>query len=168
MRRLLALLTLAVALIPAATAATAAAAEPRVSLPDIEDEIMCVQCGTALNVSQAPSADRERAFIRRRIAEGMTKDEIKAALVAEYGRNVLGTPDSRGFDAANWLVPAILALVAAGAVLTTARRWKRAGAARHADGFTSDGDGAAGGEDGRPLTPEEARRLERDMAGYDL
>ena len=158
MRRLLVLLVLALALVPASSAV---AAQPRASLPDIEDEVMCVECGTALNVSQAPSADRERAFIRRRIAEGKTKRQIKAALVAEYGRNVLGTPDSKGFDAANWLVPAVLALVALLAVFTTARRWKRAGASRDADGF------AAGGDD-RPLTPEEARRLERDMAGYDL
>jgi cytochrome c-type biogenesis protein CcmH len=157
-RRLLALLVLALALVPT----TAFAAQPRVSLPDIEDEVMCVECGTALNVSQAPSADRQRAFIRRRIAEGKTKEQIKAALVAEYGRNVLGTPDNRGFDAANWIVPAVLALVALLAVFTTARRWRRAGASRGAD------DGFRPGSADRPLTPEEARRLERDMAGYDL
>ena len=28
-----------------------AAAEPQASLPDIEDEVMCVECQTALNVS---------------------------------------------------------------------------------------------------------------------
>ena len=28
-----------------------AAAEPQVTLPDIEDEVMCVECRTALNVS---------------------------------------------------------------------------------------------------------------------
>jgi cytochrome c-type biogenesis protein CcmH len=155
MRRALTLLALLVALLPAAPAA---AAPPRASLPDIEDEVMCVECGTALNVSQAPSAERQRAFIRRRIAEGRTKAEIKRALVAEYGRNVLGTPRSTGFDAANWLVPVALALVAVLALFTTARRWKRAGAARTATSVP----------DGRGLTPEQARRLERDMAGYDL
>ena len=46
---------------------------------------MCVECGTALNVSTSPVADREREFIRRRIAEGKSKAEIKAALVEEYG-----------------------------------------------------------------------------------
>jgi cytochrome c-type biogenesis protein CcmH len=158
MRRVLALL---LALLVLAPAATAAAAQPRASLPDIEDEVMCVECGTALNVSQAPSADRQRAFIRRRIAEGMTKAQIKQALVAEYGRNVLGTPDSKGFDAANWLVPLVLALVAVLALFTTARRWRRAGASRTMTGF-----GEQGGDG--PLSPEEARRLERDMAGYDL
>ena len=65
--------------------ASIAAATPQATLPDVEDEVMCVACGTALNISQAPSADAEREFIRRRIAEGLTKDEIKDALVAEYG-----------------------------------------------------------------------------------
>ena len=38
-----------------------AAAEPPATLPDIEDEVMCVECRTALNVSTAPVADQERA-----------------------------------------------------------------------------------------------------------
>src|SRR5688572_19210078 len=79
---------LVVALVLAA-AAPALAAEPRTTLPDVEDEVMCVECGTALNVSTSPVADQEREFIRRRIADGMSKDEIKAALVAEYGEQVL-------------------------------------------------------------------------------
>ena len=61
------------------------AAAPQTTLPDVEDEVMCVECGTALNVSTAAVADQERAFIRARIDEGMTKAEIKDALVAEYG-----------------------------------------------------------------------------------
>jgi cytochrome c-type biogenesis protein CcmH len=155
-RRLLVLLVMLAALVPSTAAG---AVTPRASLPDIEDEVMCVECGTALNISQAPSADRERAFIRRRIADGMTKAQIKAALVEEYGPNVLGTPSDRGFGVANWLVPVLLGLLAIGALATTARRWRRASASRR-------GDGAAG--DTEDLDPQDARRLERDMAGYDL
>ena len=147
------LLALAVA---ALLAPAALAQAPRASLPDIEDEVMCVECGTALNVSEAASADRQRAFIRRRIAEGMTKEQIKDALVAEYGRNVLGTPPDRGFGVAAWLVPVLLALAATGAVALTARRWRRAPAA------------ARDAEPDDDLDPRDARRLERDMAGYDL
>ena len=46
-----------------------AAAEPQTTLPDVEDEVMCVECRTMLNISTAPVADQERAFIRARIAE---------------------------------------------------------------------------------------------------
>ncbi len=93
MRLLLALL-LVLALPASALAAKA-------TLPDVEDEVMCVTCGTALNISQAPSADREREFIRRRIAEGLDKDQIKDRLVAEYGPKVLAEPHQR----TSWIVP---------------------------------------------------------------
>ena len=99
-RIVLALLLLALALAPPALAA-----EPKTTLPDVEDEVMCVECGTALNVSSSPVADQEREFIRRRIAEGKSKAEIKAALVEEYGARVLAMPEGGGFDVAAWLVP---------------------------------------------------------------
>jgi cytochrome c-type biogenesis protein CcmH len=152
MRGLAVLLALVASL---ALAGGASAAAPRASLPDVEDEVMCVECGTALNVSQSPAADGERRFIRRRIAEGMTKSQIKAALVQEYGRNVLGSPSSRGFNAAVYVVPIALALLALLALLATARRWRRVGDAAPADA-------------GPKLPDEDAKRLERDMAGYDL
>jgi len=138
-------------------AAPAAAAEPRASLPDIEDEVMCVECGTALNVSEAASADRQRAFIRRRIAEGMTKAQIKDALVAEYGRNVLADPPRRGFSATVYLVPILLALLAAAGIAVAARRWRRRAAAA-----------PAAAPAGPALDDAAAARLERDMAAYDL
>ncbi len=156
---LLALLAAATAL--AATAAHAAA--PRASLSDVEDEVMCITCGTALNISQAPSADRERAFIRRQIAQGRTKAQVKAALVDEYGPNVLATPPDRGFGRAAWLVPLLLALLAATAIALTVGRWRRAGALTRDDPDTE----AAADPDEPELDPDDARRLARDMAAYD-
>ncbi len=128
-----------------------AAAEPQTTLPDVEDEVMCVECRTALNVSTAPVADQERAFIRDRIAEGMTKDEIKAALVQEYGPDVLAEPPSEGFDVAAWLVPAALVALAALGIALMARRWRRTEAA------------PAGPE----LDPADTRRLDAELSAFD-
>jgi cytochrome c-type biogenesis protein CcmH len=125
------------------------AAAQAVTLPDVEDEVMCVQCGTALNISQAPSADQERALIREDIAKGMSKEEIKRHLVSEYGPKVLAEPHQR----TSWLVPLILAALALATVATTVRRWRR-----------STPDDATEPE----LDPTANARLERDMAGYDL
>ena len=73
---------------------------------------MCPICGTALNLSASPQADRERAFIRREIAEGKTKDQIKDELVAQYGTQVLAEPPKSGFDLTAWLVPGVAILIA--------------------------------------------------------
>jgi cytochrome c-type biogenesis protein CcmH/NrfF len=137
----------------------AATPEPETTLPDVEDEVMCPICGTALNLSGAPQADRERAFIRRQIAAGKTKDEIKNALVAQYGTEVLAEPQRSGFDLTAWLVPVAATLVAALGIAIGLRRWRRAG---------GDGGGPPASGGGAPLEPAEAERLEADLARYDL
>ena len=129
------------------------AAAPQASLPDIEDEVMCVECGTALNVSTSVVADQERAFIRRQIALGKDKQEVKDALVREFGPGVLADPPSSGFDLAAYLVPALLALLGIAGVTLAARRWRR----------------QAGPEPdaGEPLGEDDARRLDAELAAYD-
>ena len=130
-----------------------AAAEPQTTLPDVEDEVMCVECRTMLNISTAPVADQERAFIRARIAEGMTKDEIKAALVDEYGPAVLAEPGDQGFDLAGWLVPIAIAAVAGLGVVLIARRWRR----------PPEPEPPAGPD----LDPADARRLDAELTAFD-
>jgi cytochrome c-type biogenesis protein CcmH/NrfF len=135
----------------------AAPPQPQTNLPDVEDEVMCPICGTALNLSGAPQADRERAFIRRQIAAGRTKDEIKDALVAEYGERVLAEPPKSGFDLTAWLVPGGAIVVAAVALGLGVWRWRRA----------ARPNGPSPG-DGQPLDPRDAERLEADLARYEL
>ena len=133
-------------------AGTALAAQPRASLPDIEDEVMCLECGVALNLSTAPVAERERAFIRREIARGRTKEQIKDALVDRFGPAVLAVPEDEGFGLAAYLVPIGAGLLAALVLLLAVRRL-RAPARR-----------AAAPAD---LDPGDERRLDRELAAYD-
>ena len=53
-------------------------------------------------------AQQERAFIREQIAAGKDKAQIKAALVDEYGEEILAQPEANGFNAALWIVPIVL------------------------------------------------------------
>ncbi len=151
---LAALVALAAALL---LATPAAAATPQTTLPDIEDEVMCPICGTLLQLADSPQAQRERAFVRRQIAAGKSKAEIKDALVAQYGSGVLALPEGSGFDLSAYLVPAIAFLVAALALALGVRRWRRAAPSK----------GSA-----PPATPgpqgEDAERLDADLARYDL
>ena len=128
------------------------AAEPKASLPDIEDEVMCVECRTALNVSTAPVANQEREFIREKIAQGLTKKQIKQALVDAYGPDVLAEPEAKGFDLSAWIVPGLLVITAAVGVALMARRWRRSSAPQPA---------------GPELDPDDARRLDQELAAFD-
>ena len=116
-------LTLLLALL--LTAPAAAAQKPKATLADLEDEVMCVECGTPLEVSQSPVANQERAFIEQQIAKGEDKRQIKAALVQQYGEQVLAVPDGKGFNATLWIVPVLLVALGAAVVLVATRRWRR-------------------------------------------
>lgn len=145
----LAVLVLAV-LLPAPALASQA------SLPDIEDEVMCPTCNMPLNTSQSPQADEQRQFIRELIAEGRDKEEIKAALVVEYGQNVLADPDDDGFGLAAYVVPFLLVgALAVGLLVVIPRRRRRAPAAGTAPGA------------GPSISDADAARLEADLARYD-
>jgi len=130
---------------------------PKTTLPDVEDEVMCPVCGTALNLAFSPQADRERAFIQHEINEGKTKEQIKAELVTQYGTDVLAEPPTSGFDLTAWLVPGLAILVAAAAIALGLWRWRRAGRARDA-AATPEGT----------LDPSERERLDSDLSRYDL
>jgi len=137
--------------------APALAQEPQTNLADISDEVMCTVCGVPLELAlDAPQAEAERDFIRELIGEGRTKDEIKDALVAEYGENVLAVPGTEGFDLAAWLIPIAAFLIAACAIGIALRRWRR-----------KDGPAEPPQGPGTPADPEASARLDADMALYE-
>ncbi len=88
----------------------AAASEERPTLEELERELVCPTCNTTVAMSNAPIADRMRAFIRARIAAGDTKSEIKAELVDEFGEEVLAAPPARGFNVLAWALPLACAI----------------------------------------------------------
>jgi cytochrome c-type biogenesis protein CcmH len=158
-RHLLIPLLVAALLLPAATAA--ANPPQRASLSNLEREVMCLVCGTTLDVSDSPQADRERAFIRALIARGETESQIKKALVAQYGQRVLATPSDNGFDLAAWIVPGLAVLLAGAGIAFALVRWRRARPAGQKGPLP-----AAGGAPG-PASGDGAR-LRSDLERYDL
>jgi cytochrome c-type biogenesis protein CcmH len=118
-----ALTTLLLALLVAAPAA--AQLDGKADALDIEDEVMCVSCNVPLFIAESPQADRQRALIRDYVDQGLTKDEIKTRLVAEYGEDVLAMPEDDGTGLAVKVVPiaAVAALLLGLAFLIP--RWRR-------------------------------------------
>jgi len=133
---------------------------PRTTIGDIEDEVMCPVCGTPLGLaSEAPQAQRERAYIERLIARCRSKDDVKQALVAEFGESVLALPGDQGDDDLGdvlvYVVPALGILLAAGGIAFAVIRWRRR-------------DGGPGGRRGTALAGADGSRLEDDMERYEL
>ena len=131
-----------------------AAPPPQVNISDIEGEVMCPVCGTLLELADSPQAKREKAFVAEMIAAGRTKAEIKDALVAQYGRDVLALPQGSGFDLSAYLVPAIAFVLALIALALALWRWR--------------GRGGTGTPSSAPPGAEDAERLDADIARYDL
>jgi cytochrome c-type biogenesis protein CcmH len=156
--------TLLSMLIAALALPTAAIAQecPRTTLGDVEDEVMCPVCGTPLGLAtEAPQAQQERAFIERLIADCRSKDEVKRALVAQFGEGVLALPGDAGGDdgfedVLVYVVPGLGILLAAGGIAFAAVRWR---------GRRPGPAGAAAGA--APTGPDPAR-LDDDMERYDL
>ncbi len=152
MKRMALIAAAAVLLVPAAVAAQDC---PKTSLGDIEDEVMCPVCGTPLGLaSEAPQAQDQRAYIQQLVDSCKSKDEIKQALVAEFGENVLALPGDQGDDDLGdvlvYVVPAVGILLAAAGIAFAVVRWRRPETPRRA---VAGADGA---------------RLDDDMDRYDL
>jgi len=132
-----------------------AAAAPQTSVTAIEGEVMCPICGTLLELSDSPQAQREKVYVAKLVAAGKSKAEIKEALVAQYGPSVLAQPKASGFDLSAYLVPAIAIVLAIVLLGFSVLRWRR------------DGGQAAAGT-AEPPRGADAERLDADLSRYDL
>jgi cytochrome c-type biogenesis protein CcmH len=133
-------------------AAAAAAPDPP-NAADLEAELVCPVCETTLDQSNAPVAESMKLFIRQRIAAGDSEQEIKDALVAEFGRGVLAEPPEGGFGLLAWILP--LAALLGGVVAVGALVW--AWSRRRAP--EADAPPA--------LDPELERRVDEELARFE-
>ncbi len=132
-------------------AAGAEAAGPP-NAADLEAELVCPVCETTLDQSDAPVAQRMKSFIRERIAAGDTEQEIKDALVDEFGSGVLATPPKSGFGLLAWLLPLGALVAGVITVVLLVRRWSRRRGPPAPD---------------RPLDPELERRVDEELARFE-
>jgi cytochrome c-type biogenesis protein CcmH len=142
---------------PSLEPTVATAASLRTILNEIEEEVMCPVCGTLLALAESPQATREKAFVEKLAKEGKNKDEIKEALVNQYGDAVLALPKSSGFSLSAYVVPIVAFVVAVILLALAIWKWRKAAGRR---------------EDRRPdiegPSDEDRERLDADLARYDL
>lgn len=138
MRRLLALLTIVLALAP-----QTAHAAPEDVANAVAQEVMSPYCpGVTLHDCPSSSAQEMREEITEWARDGMTKDDIMARLEDEFGSSIRAVPRGSGGLFA-WLLPALALVAGAAAALLLARRWSRRRPASPAPALAASPEAAA-------------------------
>ena len=132
--------------------AAPALAGSRPSASDLETQLVCPVCHETLDQSTAPVAQEMKALIRKRIAQGWTKQQILDEMVRNFGPGVLSTPSKKGFDLLAWVLPIGGAMAGVAALGAGARHWART---QPEPVVESD------------LDPEMQRRIDEELDSFD-
>ena len=113
-----------VAALALVVAGPAAASQAHPTQDELEAMLVCPSCHVPLDESNSAVAQQMKAFIAKRIAQGATRSEIVDELVGppnNFGKAVLGVPQTHGFDLIAWILP--FAGIAAGALGVGGAAW---------------------------------------------
>jgi cytochrome c-type biogenesis protein CcmH len=136
-------------------AAPAAACTPRASQAYLESRLVCITCHTTLDESDSPFAVEMKNEIARQIRLCRTNSQIIDSMVAQFGRPVLSTPQTHGFDLIAWVLPIGGILLAAAGLAFGARTWA---AARDSSNSPILDEA---------LAPEDERRVDEELARFE-
>jgi cytochrome c-type biogenesis protein CcmH len=151
MRRLIAL-TAAILGLSAALASTATAAAPNYS--DALSQFMCTSCHEPLELVNSPQAISEKQWMRHLLAEGLDMSQLKKAMVAQYGQQVLARPPASGFNLTVYILPPAIFLAGLALLAFTLPKWRER--SRRATRLA----GAA------PLATDDAKRLDDELEHF--
>ena len=99
-------------------------AEERVR--DIASTIKCPTCRSqSVAGSDSAAARAIRNDIARRVADGESADEIRTAVAATYGEEVLLTPSGSGLEGVVWVLPVAALVLGLAGVSAAFARWRR-------------------------------------------
>lgn len=145
-----------VVLIALVATASALGAAGRLNLLTVEGQFMCTSCHEPLVVVSSPEAISEKQFIQALIDRGDDVQQIRTAMVGQYGEQVLARPPASGFNLLIYILPPALLLGGLGLLAYTLPRWRersrRASQARTATGA--------------PLSRDEENRLEDELTKF--
>jgi cytochrome c-type biogenesis protein CcmF len=97
----------------------------------LEHELMCTCGGCFAPMSDCPmgvSCHGRHEMLTRidaYVEQGLSHDQIRAAMVAQYGEQVLTSPPDQGFNRLAWLLPYVMGSTGASIIGLAAWRWSR-------------------------------------------
>jgi len=95
-------------------------------IESIASSVRCPTCrGQSVADSDAIAAENVRREIARRVGEGESDDDIRAALAARFGDGIILTPSRSGVTGLVWVLPVAGAVVGAAGLVFAFRRWRR-------------------------------------------
>lgn len=99
---------------------------PEERVQDIASTIKCPTCRSqSVASSESASARAIRVEIARRVAAGEGADEIRSAVAATYGEDVLLTPSRSGVEGVVWVLPVVALVLGLAGVGAAFSRWRR-------------------------------------------
>ena len=126
----------------------------------LEGDIMC-NCGCRAPMNDCPMGPschglkELNAKLDAYLAQGMNREQVRAAFVAEAGgEHVLTAPIDKGFNRLAWMLPYLVGLTGAVAAAVVAFRWSRGGSAEQKTAFSQD-------------DPELSSRLDDELRDLD-
>ncbi len=100
----------------------------------LSEKFACPLCnGESVAESNAAVSATIRDFIRVQVADGASDDEIRDRLVVSYGTDVLLNPPASGVSLLIWILPVVVVVLGAGAVVAVVLRGRETDRATDAD-----------------------------------
>jgi cytochrome c-type biogenesis protein CcmH/NrfF len=134
-------------------AASAAAHE---NFYSIVDQFMCTSCHEPLNQVNSPEAISEKQTLQGLVNKDLTLGQIKTAMVAQYGPQVLARPAASGFNLTIYVLPPAVFLGGLALLAYTLPKWR----ARSRRAAQTRLQGAA------PLDSDDAKRLDDELTNF--
>jgi cytochrome c-type biogenesis protein CcmH/NrfF len=153
MRRLTALLAVAVSLAAAGGTAVAAGYD---NLMSVESQFICTTCHEPLELVSSPQALSEKAYLESLLRKQLTTAQVKAAMVSQYGVAVLARPPASGFNLTVYILPPAVLVGGLALLAYTLPKWRR----RSRLAAVTPMQGAD------PLRSEESARLDAELKKF--
>ncbi|MBI4319756.1 MAG: cytochrome c-type biogenesis protein CcmH [Chloroflexi bacterium] len=114
----------AVALVCVGTPGAAVTAGPEDEALEIARALECPVCsGQSVADSPAPLAQGMRALIRKKLADGESREQIMQYFVDRYGESILREPPRSGLNQILWWLPFLVLVAGIGVLALAIKRW---------------------------------------------
>lgn len=147
---------LTLVLVLSAGGALAATATADVNFYSVVTQFMCTSCHEPLNQVSSPQAISEKQTLRGFVDRGLTLEQIKHAMVVQYGPQVLAQPPASGFSLTVYILPPAIFVGGLALLAYTLPKWRarsrRAAATRL--------------QAAEPLNSDDAQRLDDELQQF--